>query len=149
LRRIALVGVGFLLMLAGVVFYTSDERFGSWLTIALGKGEWFHTTWNLARGPGVTVALAAVLLAIYALLPNMRVGWRRALPGTAFAILAWIALTALFSTYLANFGSYDVTFGSLGTAVMLMFWMYAVSLILLIGGEINAVVFPRRQRTSG
>jgi membrane protein len=130
-----------LVMLSGVLLYTFGERFGSWLTVVLGGGEWFHSMWNLTRGPGVTVVLALLLLAVYALLPNVRVGWRRALPGTIFAIVAWIALTALFSTYLANFGSYEVTFGSLGAAVMLMFWMYAVSLILVIGGEINAAVF--------
>jgi len=132
-----------LLMLIGIALYTYGERLGIWLMMTLNRGEGFHTAWNLARGPGVTVALALLLWALYALLPNVRVGWRSALPGAVFAMAAWITLTALFSIYLKNFGSYDVTFGSLGAAVMLMFWMYAVSLILLIGGEINAALMGR------
>jgi membrane protein len=133
-------------MVAGVTAYAYGERLGRWVTDQLQLGEGFLTAWRFVQGPGVTAGLALYLVVLYAMLPNAGVGFRGALPGASFATVAWIMLTMAFSLYLSNFATYDATFGSLGAAVMLMAWMYAVSLILLVGGEINATLRDRRRR---
>jgi len=83
---------------------------------------------------------------MYRALPNLQVPWRDALPGALFATVGWAVLTSGFSFYLGHFGSYDKTFGSLGTAVVLMVWMYMVGMIVLIGGELNAAVHGRQPK---
>ena len=138
-----------LLMLAGVLLYTVGEWLGDFLANRLGLGEVFRGVWTVLRGPGVAVGLCLVLVGAYRVLPNAPVRVIRALPGAVFATIAWVVLTLGFSFYLAHFGTYERTFGSLGTAVVLMVWMYFVGIILLIGGEINALVARRRPLPEG
>ncbi len=128
------------LMLGGVLFFTLGGWLGGWLAAAFGLGQGFLGLWGFVRGPGVAAGLGLALVALYAALPNARVRPLHAVPGAALAMAGWVALTFGFSFYLSNFGSYDRTFGSLGAAVVLMVWMYAVGLILLLGGEINAAL---------
>src|SRR6266540_6744220 len=129
-----------ILMVGGFFLYTFGEWLGDLLSASLGLGEAFRALWSLLRGPGIAVGLALALIGLYRLLPNTDLRVTHALPGALFATVAWVVLTLGFSFYLAHFGSYDKTFGSLGTAVVLMVWMYFVGMILLIGGEINALV---------
>ena len=93
--------------------------------------------------------MAAVLIVLYALLPNVRVSPRQALPGALFATLAWTGITVGFSFYLSYFGNFTRTFGTLGTAVILMFWMYTIGMVLLVGGEINALLAGHKRRPLG
>jgi membrane protein len=129
-----------ILMLGGVGLYTIGGVLMSWAieNVGVDEGIWFW--WNLVRGPGVTLGLGIVLAVLYAVLPNMHLRVRHTWPGAVFATLAWLGLTTGFGFYVSNLGSYDRTFGSLGAAVVLMVWMYAVGVILLLGGEINALV---------
>jgi membrane protein len=128
-------------MIGGAALFT----IGEWLEGVLGQRGSFVGL-LLSQGQGVTVALGLllILMLVYTRLPNAAVPLREAIPGAVFATAAWTVLTLGFSFYVSRFGSYDATFGSLGAAVVLMVWMYAVALILLIGGEINAVL--RRMR---
>jgi membrane protein len=128
-----------LMMLVGAGLYLFGDWLGMLLAAQFGLGNAFLTFWALLRGPAVAVGLALLLVLVYAVLPNRDINGRQALPGAVAATTGWVLLTLGFSFYISNFGSYDRTFGSLGAAVVLMVWMYAVGLILLIGGEINAV----------
>jgi len=64
--------------------------------------------------------------------------WRWATPGALFATLMWIAGSALFSLYVANFASYNKTYGSMGAIVILLTWLLLTAYVILIGGELNA-----------
>jgi len=55
----------------------------------------------------------------------------------------WFTATALFGWYLAHYVDYGLLYGSLGVAIALLSWMYLVSLVVLIGAEFNALLFPR------
>jgi len=61
-------------------------------------------------------------------------------------VVAWVAMSGLFSLYLSNFANYDKTYGSLGAAIGLMMWIWLSTLILLIGASINAEVESLRKR---
>src|SRR5436190_19908257 len=128
------------LMLGGVLLYSLGGWLGDFMAARFGLGEVFRGLWTIVRGPGVAVGLLLALAGLYRLLPNTTVQHAHAVPGAIFATAAWVVLTLGFSFYVGHFGSYDRTFGSLGTAVLLMVWMYFVAMILLSGGEINAVV---------
>ena len=69
--------------------------------------------------------------------------WHRVLPGAALATVLWFVSTVLFGFYLRRFGNYDVIYGSVGTAIALLIWLYLVSMVVLIGAEFNALRFPR------
>ncbi|MEM9782416.1 MAG: YihY/virulence factor BrkB family protein [Pseudomonadota bacterium] len=96
---------------------------------------------RFARWP---ILLGALVLAIGLLYrygpaePRPRFRWLS--HGAVFAILLWIAGSALFSYYVRNFGTYNETYGSLGAIVGLLMWLYLSALIVLIGGEINAQI---------
>jgi membrane protein len=65
------------------------------------------------------------------------------LPGATLATGMWFIATTLFSWYLHGYADYSVIYGSLGVAIALLVWMYIISLIVLIGAEFNAMLFPR------
>ncbi len=64
--------------------------------------------------------------------------WHHQLPGAVFFGVTWMLLTVLFGIYVANFGSYNATYGSLGAVVVLLTWLYLTAYVLLIGAELNA-----------
>jgi len=69
--------------------------------------------------------------------------WHSVLPGATLATVMWFLSTALFGWYLQNYADYSVMYGSLGAAIALLVWMYMISLIILVGAEFNAMLFPR------
>jgi len=64
--------------------------------------------------------------------------WRWLTWGSAFAAIAWLVVSVLFSWYAANFGTYNKTYGSLGAVVGLMTWMWLSSIVILLGAELDA-----------
>jgi membrane protein len=134
-----------LLMVGGVAFVTIGERLITWAVDTFELGDRVWVLWNLIKGPGITVAFCVMLAVTYALLPNQRLALRHTWPGALAATIAWQLLTMGFGFYLTHFASFDEILGSLGAAFVLMFWMYAVGFILLVGGEINALVSGRKQ----
>ena len=65
------------------------------------------------------------------------------LPGAVLATALWLLSTALFGWYLQHYADYSIIYGSLGVAIALLVWMYLISLVVLIGAEFNAMIFPR------
>lgn len=71
-------------------------------------------------------------------------GIKMVLPGAVFSTVGLILMSKLFGFYVANFGRYSITYGSLASMVVMLVWIWLVSLIILLGGEINAIIFSRR-----
>jgi membrane protein len=69
--------------------------------------------------------------------------WHSVLPGAVLATAMWLLSTALFGWYLQHYTDYSVIYGSLGVGIALLLWMYLISLVVLIGAEFNAMLFPR------
>jgi membrane protein len=87
------------------------------------------------------VAIAFMLAFIYRFGPSRaKVRWRWLSWGSAFAAVGWVAASAGFSWYVANFGSYNRTYGSLGAAVGFMTWIWISTIIVLVGAELNAEI---------
>jgi membrane protein len=94
---------------------------------------------NFARWP-VLLAVASFMIAVvYRFGPSRdQPQWRWISPGSIFAAIAWVAASLLFSWYTAHFGSYNKTYGSLGAAVGFMTWIWISTIVILVGGKINA-----------
>lgn len=71
-------------------------------------------------------------------------GFKMVVPGAIFTTIGAILTTSLFSFYVSNFGKYSVTYGSLGGIIVMLIWIWLLSLIILIGGEINAINFSKK-----
>jgi len=94
-----------------------------------------------ARWPlGVGGLLAAVLL-VYHSAPAASPPLHRLVPGSASAVAAWLLTSSALRVYVAHFGSYDATYGSIGGVIVLMLWFYLSGLSLLVGAEINMLLW--------
>lgn len=94
--------------------------------------------------PFLTMILIFTL--IYAVTPNRRLTFRQALPGAVFASAAWAAASLAFSFYVNRFANYSRLYGSLGGVLILLFWLYITSVVLLAGSEINAELYFEKRR---
>ena len=78
-------------------------------------------------------------------MPNLKLHIKSVIPGAAFATLGWIVTSVGFSYYVGSFGNYSNTYGSIGAIIVLMMWLYFSAIILMLGGQINAVMSERRE----
>jgi len=96
---------------------------------------------TVVRWPLLAVAGIAALAVLYRYGPNRKEPrWQWVSWGAVIATALWLAGSALFSVYVANFGSYDATYGSLGVVVVLMTWLLLSAYCVLLGAEINAEI---------
>lgn len=100
--------------------------------------------WNVIRWVVTTVTLFLVLFIIYILAPNEKIKMKDVVLGAIFATIAWQVVSLGFSYYVNNLGNYSATYGSLGTVIILMIWLYLSGIIITTGGVINAYVKERR-----
>ena len=107
----------------------------------VGVGSGADTLLSLARWPLMLVAIAVMLAFIYRFGPCREVArWRWLTWGSGFAALVWVAASAGFSWYVANFGSYNKTYGSLGAAIGFMTWIWISTMVVLAGAEMDAAM---------
>jgi membrane protein len=107
------------------------------------------TIFNVARWPVMLVLLALVLSLVYRHGPSRNEPrWRWVSWGGMFAAVAWLAASALFSWYAANFGSFNKTYGSLGAVIGFMTWMWVSIIVILAGAKVNAEAEHQTARES-
>lgn len=96
------------------------------------------------------ITLAAVvffaLAAMYRFVPKKRLKFRDIIPGTVFSICGFMLLTVGFSVYVQCFASSSMLYGTIGSVILLMFWLYIVSMIIVVGAEINAVILQNKEK---
>ena len=110
----------------------------------LGIGSTAVTVWNIAKWPVMAVLVLFMVGVLYYATPNVRLrGLRFVLPGALLAIGIWLLASVAFAFYVANFGSYDKTYGTLGGIVGFLVWLWITNIALLLGAELNA----ERERT--
>jgi membrane protein len=99
---------------------------------------WTGIRWFLASLTSVVV----IALIYHNAVPRTQ-RWHTILPGAGLATGMWFGATLFFGWYLKHFGDYNLIYGSLGIGIALLIWMYLVSLMVLVGAEFNALLFPR------
>jgi len=102
--------------------------------------ELFVRLWGWLRFPIALLLLAVVLSVVYRFGPNAKQRLRTLVPGAALSVVLWAISSVGFSFYLANFANYGVTYGSLGAAVGLLFYLYLCASVVLFGAELNAAI---------
>ncbi|MFG3615819.1 YihY/virulence factor BrkB family protein [Nocardia sp. NPDC047654] len=105
----------------------------------LGLGNTAVTLWNIAKWPVLLVLLSVLLAILFWASPNARQGGVKWIsPGGVIAVLIWLIVSVLFAVYIANFSSYDKTYGSMAGVVIFLVWLWLTNIALLLGAEINA-----------
>jgi membrane protein len=115
-----------------ILFYTAHE-FSPYILLM-----WTSIRWIIA-----TLTSIAVIALIYHNAVPRTQPWHSVIPGATLATGMWFSSTLLFGFYLQHYADYSIIYGSLGAAIALLVWMYMVSLVILVGAEFNAMLFPR------
>ncbi len=106
-------------------------------------GFYILLMWTAVRWMIATLTSIAVIALIYHNAVPRTQPWHSVLPGSVLATALWFASTAIFSLYLQRYADYSLIYGSLGVSIALLVWMYMISLVVLVGAEFNAMLFPR------
>ncbi|NUS45294.1 MAG: YihY/virulence factor BrkB family protein [Mycobacteriaceae bacterium] len=117
----------------GVVLTGSvAERVGRWV----GAGSAAVTVWDVAKWPVLAMSASLAIALLYWSAPNARFRWLS--PGSVLAVLLWLAASGGFAVYVANFGSYNKTYGSLAGAVVFLVWLWITNVAVLLGAQLDA-----------
>lgn len=106
--------------------------------------------WNVAKWPVIAAIFVGMIGLIYYASPNVRQRKLRwVTPGSVVALVSWAAASALFGLYVANFGSYDKTFGSLAGIIVILIWLWITNMAILFGHELNAEIERNAEMDEG
>src|SRR5258708_139037 len=115
-----------------ILFYTARE-FSPYILLM----------WTVIRWIIATLTSIAVIALIYHNAVPRTPPWHSVIPAATLATGLWFSTTLLFGAYLRHYADYSIIYGSLGAGIALLVWMYMVSLVVLVGAEFNAMLFPR------
>ncbi|MCV7180985.1 YihY/virulence factor BrkB family protein [Mycolicibacterium murale] len=116
----------------------------------LGAGDTAVSVWNIARWPVLLLLVILGVALLYHASPNVeqpRFRWLSV--GAAIAIVVWVVASLGFGVYVANFGSYNKTFGALAGVIVFLLWLWITNLALLFGAELDAELERGRQLQAG
>jgi len=105
--------------------------------------------WSQLRFPVAAMVAYFALFLLYALAQDGRQPWRNIWPGTLMSLVAWMILSFLYSFYVENFAHYSVLYGSIGTVIVLLIWLYMTAMTLIMGAELNGTLISLRKDGAG
>jgi membrane protein len=140
-----------LVVMAGVpltcatIFVAFGNRIESRVLYYLGHdfGPYILLLWLVIRWAIALLTSVVIISLIYHHAVPRTQPWHSVLPGATLATVMWFGATLAFGWYLQHYGDYSQIYGSLGVGVALLVWMYMVSMVILVGAEFNAMLFPR------
>jgi membrane protein len=117
---------------------------------AIGFGDTAVTIWGIVKWPVMLAIFLGVVDALYYIAPNVRhPRFRWVTPGGLLAVVLWVIASFGFAFYVANFGSYNETYGTLGGIITFLVWMWISNLALLLGAEFDAELERERELKAG
>jgi membrane protein len=140
--RIVLTGVvGVLAATCAVVLATGGTLVRA-VGEVLGFGGTAATVWQWLKWPVALVLVMVIVALLYWLAPAKRTRFSERAPGAVLAVVLWVLASAGFGLYVANFGNYDRTYGTLGGVIVFLVWLWITNAVLLFGSEYNATADP-------
>ncbi|MEK0316457.1 YihY/virulence factor BrkB family protein [Cohnella sp. 56] len=137
-----------LVLVCSLALLVFGRQLGEWIFKTFSLPDFFDELWAVAQFVIPIVIIALVFTAMYKYVPNRHLKFKEVLPGAIVATVGWIAASGLFAFYVSNFGNYTKTYGSLGGVIVLLTWLYISSIIIVLGGEVNATLaFDREGKT--
>jgi membrane protein len=139
--------VGTLVVAVAVVFTGGlAEQAGN----VIGLGDGAVTAWGIAKWPVLLLIVSFMFALLYWAAPNVKQpGFRWITAGGLFAVLVWVIASVAFAFYVANFSSYNKTYGALGGVISFLVWLWVSNIAVLLGAEFNAELERGRQIEAG
>lgn len=141
--RLRAMGIIFTFGMAFIIIFSLFSLvFGRFIGLAiseyLGFTQAFLTLWEYIRYGAPLLVLFVIFTLLYRIGPNYRLNFKDVYPGAIFTTLGWVIISLIFSFYVNNYGAFSRLYGSIGAVIALLIWLNISSVIILIGGEINA-----------
>jgi membrane protein len=138
-----------LLALVGIAVVVTGPL-ASAIADPIGLGDTAVTVWNIAKWPVLLGVVMLMLAILYYWTPNVKPPkFKWITPGSVVAVVIWIIASAAFAVYVANFGSYSKTYGSLAGVVIGLIWLWISNIAVLFGQELNAELERERELEAG
>jgi membrane protein len=138
-------GMIFVFILA-IIIPIFGKEIGVFLFSQLGYTSQFLKLWNMLSWVVSAIILFLIFTVLYWIAPNVKLRCKSAFPGAAFATVGWIISSLGLSVYVGKISNYSLTYGSIGTIIVLMIWLYISAFIIILGGEINAFYSEKSRR---
>ena len=137
--RIGVTVLMVVLLAAGAVAVVLTGPVAEQAGSLFGVGDSALAVWDIAKWPVLVLIVSFMLAVLYYATPNVRQpGLRSVLPGGVLAVILWILVSVAFAFYVANFGSYNKTYGAFGGVIVFLVWLWLTNLSILLGAEFNA-----------
>jgi membrane protein len=127
-------------VLASIAMVLLGGQAGLWLAERAHVGLQFQVVWGWLRWPCTALVFMLGVAVAFYVLPDVKQEFRYITPGSVASTVLWLLATWAFTQYAEHFGKYNATYGSIGGVVVLMTWLYISGLVLIVGGEMNAVL---------
>ncbi|MET8335689.1 YihY/virulence factor BrkB family protein [Streptosporangium canum] len=148
--RLGITAVLVILMAVGSVAVVFTGGLAEQAGKVLGIGETGLAIWGVAKWPILVIIVALVLALLYWAAPNVQhPGFRWITPGSMIAVVLWIAASAAFGFYVANFGSYSKTYAALAGVIVFLIWLWITNVAVLLGVEFDAELARERAIEAG
>ncbi|QYJ14643.1 hypothetical protein Rxycam_00445 [Rubrobacter xylanophilus DSM 9941] len=128
------------LLISALLVLVFGASFGGGLAALVGLGPVFAAVWSVAQWPVLACFVLFAFALVYYFAPAVEQRWRWISAGSLVAFVFWLLFSLAFSLYVANFGSYNATYGSLAGIIIFLLYVYYSSFIVLLGAELNQVI---------
>ncbi len=138
------------LILIGVLLLVAGPSIGKTLAEVFTLGDEFMFVWNIARWPAALLFMVVTVALLFYFAPDADQPFRWITPGGFVGIILWVLASVSFNLYLgSDFNSYDKTYGSIATVIILLLYLYISSLTILFGATLNATLVRIKEEVSG
>ena len=148
--RVGVTLVLLVLLLAASIAVTLTGGLADRVAEPLGVGDTAVTVWEFAKWPVVLLAVSLILALLYWASPNVKhpgISWLT--PGSLLAVMLWLIASAAFAFFVANFGSYNETYGAMAAPIIFLIWLWISNIAVLLGAELNAELERGREIERG
>jgi YihY family inner membrane protein len=147
--RIGVTVLVMVLLAASAVAVVATGGLADRIGQVLGIGKAAVTAWDIAKWPVLLLIVSFMFALLYWASPNARQGFRWITPGGVLAVVVWVIASVAFALYVANFGSYNKTYGSLAGVIVFLVWLWLSNTAILLGAELNAELERGRAIATG
>ena len=147
--RLGVTAATMILLVAAAVIVVVTGALAQKVGNILGIGATAVAVWDIAKWPVLLVIVGLILAILFWASPNARHGFQWVSPGGITAVVLWLAASALFAVYVANFSHYNKIYGSLAGIIIFLIWMWISNVAILLGAEFNAELERGRAVAAG
>jgi membrane protein len=149
-QQVAITFVMVILLAASAIAVVVTGGLADQVGDLVGVGSTAVQVWDIAKWPVLLVLVSLMIAVLYWAAPNVKQpGFKWISPGSVLAVAVWIIASGAFALYVANFGSYNKTYGSLGGVIIFLVWLWLSNVAILLGAEFDAELQRGRELEAG